>query len=325
MQNKQLTISSSPHMFSNRTTKGIMLDVIIALMPAVIISGIIFGLKALILIAVTALACVIFEYLSQKVMKRKNSVGDLSAVLTGILLALNLPATLPLWMAIIGAFVAIVIVKQLFGGLGQNIVNPALCARIVLMISFPVKMTTWIVPLSGFTGDAITAPTPLVVLGKAFTQKSGALPFFSLKDMPSISDMLLGVRGGCLGETCVLALLAGGIYLIVRRVISPTIPVIFIGTVFLLTFFLGGSPVYQILSGGLILGAFFMATDYVTSPISNGAKIIFALGCGILTVVIRLYCSLPEGVSFAIILMNLLTPLIERGFKVKPFGKPKKA
>ena len=316
---KRLTVSASPHMRSKDTTTGIMLDVIIALMPALVMSVVYFGVRALVLTAVCVVSCVAFEYIARKVMKRDTTIGDLSAIVTGIILAFNLPATLPLWMAVVGSLVAIVVVKQMFGGIGQNFANPAIVARIVLLLSFGQAMGNWTAPLSWKT-DAVSTATPLAIIGGESTEA-----------LPSLVDMFLGVRGGCLGETCSVALIIGGIYLMARKVISYKIPVAFIGTVAVVMLIAGKGDLefvaYQLMSGGVLLGAFFMATDYSTSPIKSNAKIVFGIGCGLLTCVIRLFASLPEGVSFAILIMNLLVPHIETIMAPKPFGtvKEKKA
>lgn len=303
----RLMVSPSPHDENYTKTSTIMLNVCIALVPALVAGCIIFGLRSLLLTAVTVGSCVIFEFLCRKLMKRENTVGDLSAVVTGLILALNLPVTLPLWMAVIGSFVAIVVVKQLFGGLGQNFANPAITARIVLMVSFGGAMTNWAMPFWYKDGaDAVTGATPL------------ALGAFD--DAPSKLDLFLGNTGGCLGETCALALLAGGLYLAARRIISLAAPVSFIGSLALLSWIAGEDPLYQILAGGVFLGAFFMATDYATTPISTKGKIVFGLGCGIITFIIRHFGSLPEGVSFSILLMNVLTPYIEQLTRTKAFG-----
>lgn len=299
-------ITSSPHLHCGESTRSVMLDVLIALIPALVMSVWLFGWRALVVEVVCVAACIAAEYLSCVVMKKPSTVGDLSCVVTGLLLAFNLPVSIPLWQAVIGCLVAIVVAKQMFGGLGQNFVNPALLGRIVLMSSFVGEMTDWVMPRAV---DAVTSATPLAALATGDTTAY------------SLQELLMGLHGGCLGETCALALILGGLYLVVRRVISPLIPLSFIGTVFVLTWALGEPPVYHILSGGLMLGAIFMATDYVTSPIAKWGKVIFGIGCGLLTVLIRLYGSLPEAVSFAIILMNILTPLIERVVKPRPFGK----
>lgn len=285
-----------------------MLNVCIALVPALIAACVFFGFRALLLTAVCVGCCVLFEFLCRKIMKRDNTISDLSAVVTGIILALNLPVTLPLWMAAIGSFVAIVIVKQLFGGLGQNFANPAITARIVLMVSFPTAMTHWVVPFfwREAAADAVTSATPLALGEDA--------------ELPSYLDLFLGNIGGCMGETCALALLLGGLYLAARRIISLAAPVSFIGVLALLSFISGEDPLYQILAGGVFLGAFFMATDYATTPISTKGKIVFGIGCGIITFVIRRFGSFPEGVSFSILLMNVLTPYIEQLTRTKVFG-----
>lgn len=301
----RLSVSSSPHLKGKNTTQRIMLDVIIALIPALIMAVVYFGFRALVLSAVCVLSSVLAEFVARKVMKRNNTVSDLSAVVTGLILSLNLPVTLPLWMAAFGSVVAIVVVKQFFGGLGQNFVNPAITARIVLMLCFAGAMTNWTLPMT----DGVTGATPLTVLAS----KEGQLP--------ELWQMLVGYRGGSMGETCVLALLAGGIYLVIRKVISPIIPLSFISTVFICGLFAGFEyVVYSVLSGGLFLGAIFMATDYVTSPITKWGKVIFGVGCGFITFMIRYFGSLPEGVSYAILLMNILTPHIDNLTLPKPFG-----
>ncbi|PWL70994.1 MAG: hypothetical protein DBY25_07035 [Clostridiales bacterium] len=312
---EKLLVTYSPHRKSGVTTRSIMLNVVIALIPALVCAVIFFGFRALMLTCVSVLACVLFEYLVRKLMKRDNTIGDLSAVVTGVLVAFNVPVTLPIWMLIIGDFVAIVIAKQMFGGIGQNFANPAILARIVLLVSFPAQMTTWVPPyFNSFLvpADVVTTATPLADITNTET-------------LPSMLDMFLGARAGSLGETAALALLIGGLYLIVRRIINPIIPIAYIGTVFLFTWALGLDPVYQILAGGVMLGGFFMLTDYSTSPSTRLGKLIFAVGCGIITVVIRVFGSYPEGVSFAILLMNILVPYIDKATRLKPFGKVKPA
>ena len=311
---EKLIVSSSPHFNGGRTTQNIMLDVIIALTPAMIASVILFGIRAAALILTCVAACILFEYLCRKVMKRPQTVGDLSCVVTGILLALNLPVTLNPLMAVFGCAAAIIVVKQMFGGIGQNFVNPALTARIILLNSFPSRMTHWVQPFDyAATADAVTMATPLGIL------KEGG------GELPSYLDLFLGNTGGCLGETCALAILIGGAYLIARRVISPVIPVTYLATVAVISLIAGRDPLVDLLSGGLLIGAFFMATDYTTSPISRNGRIIYALGCGVFTMLIRMFASLPEGVSYSIVLMNILVPLIERFTLPKPFGSQKKA
>lgn len=309
----KLPVSISPHLHCGRNTRSIMLDVIIALLPAVIAATVIFGFRALLLVVVTVAACVTSEYLTRKILKKPDTLSNLTAVVTGILLALNLPVTLPFWMAVLGGVIAIVIVKEFFGGVGQNFVNPAITARIVLMMSFAPQMSTWQPPLNYymFRPDVISSAT-----------------YFSAaqtgQELPSLLDMFLGIRSGSLGETCAAALMLGGGYLVVRKVISPLIPLCFIGTVGILSTLLGGQPLYQLMSGGLLLGAIFMSTDYTTSPITKKGKVIFGIGCGIVTVLIRFYAALPEGVSYAILLMNILVPHIENLTIPKVFGEEAK-
>lgn len=302
----KLIVSPSPHDENYMKTSEIMFNVCMALVPALAVGCYVFGWRSLLLTAVCISCCVVFEWLSRKIMKRENTVNDLSAVVTGLILAMNLPPTLPLWMAVIGSFVAIVIVKQLFGGLGQNFANPAITARIVLMVSFPAAMTNWVNPFYWKIPDAVAGATPLA-LGENDI-------------LPSYLDLFLGNTGGCMGETSALALLIGGIYLMMRKIINPAAPLTFIGTVAVLSLIFGDNPLYQILSGGLFLGAFFMATDYATTPITTKGKIIFGIGCGIITFIIRHFGSYPEGVSFSILLMNILTPYIEQVTRTKVFG-----
>lgn len=325
---KKLVVSASPHLRSKKTTTGIMLDVIIALIPALIASFVFFGPRVLAVTATTVISAVLSEYIARKVMKRHNTIGDLSAVVTGLILAFNLPSTVPLWIAAVGSVVAIVVVKQFFGGIGQNFANPAITARIVLLLSFATKMSgsEWAKPLAWITKpEVMTTATPLALI----TDKADELSEIGLV------NMLIGNRAGSLGETCTIALLIGGIYLIARKVISFKIPVAYLGSFALIMlvagFVIKRDPVealtyaaYQFMSGGLFLGAFFMATDYATSPINTDGKYIFGIGCGIITALIRIFGSLPEGVSFAILIMNLLVPLIERVTTPKPFGTPKK-
>lgn len=318
---KKLLVSASPHIHSPETTTGVMGDVIISLLPALVMAVVWFGSRALVLTAVCIGTAVLAEWVFRRVMKRPNTLGDLSAVVTGLILALNLPATLPLWMAAIGSIVAIVVVKQMFGGIGQNFVNPAMTARIILMVSFPTAMARWTAPLaSAWSADAVTTATPMASLAASSGGNLSA-------DLPSLWQMLVGYHGGSMGEVCALALLVGGVYLIIRRVISPIIPAAYIGTVAVWMLLAGHGDLrfvaYELLGGGLLLGAFFMATDYATSPITAKGKWIFGIGCGIITSVIRLYGSLPEGVSFSIILMNILVPHIERLTLPRAFGAEK--
>ena len=316
--NKKLTVSASPHVRSPHTVTGIMLDVIIALIPSLIAAVVIFGYRVLMVTLVCVGSAVLSEYLSRKVMKRHQTISDLSAVVTGLLLAFNLPVSVPLWIAALGSIIAIVVVKQMFGGIGQNFVNPALASRIILLMSFPSAMANWAVQSRFVT----TTATPLATLTTMFNGGEAA------EELPSLLDMFLGFHGGSFGEVCSLALIIGGIYLVVRKVISPAIPLSYIGTVAVFMLIAGKGDfefvAYQLLGGGLLLGAIFMATDYTTCPVSFKGKIIFGIGCGIVTTVIRLFGSLPEGVSFSIILMNLLVPHIEKLTTAKPFGTPKK-
>ena len=305
-----LKVSSSPHQASGATTQKIMLTVIIALFPALIASAVLFGYRAVVLTAVTTGACVLFEWLFNLILKKPATVGDLSAVVTGILLAFNMPVKVPYYMAVIGAFAAIVVAKMFFGGIGQNIANPAIVGRIVLTLSFASYMTNFTVPFKGYGVDAVASATPLA----------------AEKGVYSLTDLLLGNHGGTLGETCAIALLIGFAVLVATRVISPVIPCCFVGTYALCSLIAGQDVLYMTLSGGLLLGAIFMATDYTTSPVTFKGRIIFAVGCGLLTFLIRTFGSMTEGVSFAILIMNLLVPLIERYTVPKPFGtvKPKK-
>jgi electron transport complex protein RnfD len=303
-----LAISSSPHFRAPAVTKTIMADVIIALLPAFAASVWIFGVRAFTLTAICVAACILFEYAYRRLTGQKQTIEDMSAVVTGMLLAFNLPVTMPLWQASIGCFAAIVIVKQLFGGIGKNFANPAIVGRIVLLISFATNMTTWQKPSASITTDAVTGATPLAIL-----QETGG-------DLPSYFDLFIGQVGGSMGETCKLALLLGGAYLVFKKVITVTAPLAFMGTVFLFSFFLGGDPVFHLLSGGVVLGAIFMATDYSTTPTTELGKLIFGVGCGLITVLIRMYASYPEGVSFAILLMNLLTQHIDNLTAHKAFG-----
>lgn len=307
-----LTITSSPHFRTPQTTQVIMRDVLIALLPALVASVIVFGARSLLMVVVCVVASVLFEYLYRRLMHLPQTAGDCSAAVTGVLLAYNLPVGLPFWMAVIGCFIAIVIVKQLFGGLGRNFANPAIVGRIVLMISFATPMTTWLLPVNSVTPEVTTGATPLANAGQGLVAQ-----------LPGYLEMFLGNIGGCIGETSALALLIGGAYLVLRRVITVTAPLAFLCTVFILSWILGADPVFQILAGGVMLGAIFMATDYVTTPTTELGKLFFGIGCGLLTVVIRLYGSYPEGVSFSILIMNIITPHIDRLAGIKAFGGAK--
>ncbi|MCI8628768.1 MAG: RnfABCDGE type electron transport complex subunit D [Firmicutes bacterium] len=305
-------VSGTPHVRSKDSIQGIMRDVLIGLTPAALMGIYVFGLNALVIMVLSIASAMFFEYLYQKLMKKPITVTDLSAAVTGLLLAMNMPASAPYWMPIVGSAFAIIIAKQLFGGLGQNFINPALAARAFLLASYPTAMTTWPAP----TGvDAVTVATPLALL------KAGEITTATSGDM---MNALVGTVGGCIGETSAIALIIGGVYLIVRHVISWRIPVVYIATVFILTALIGRNgvriPQYEIFVGGLMLGAFFMATDYASSPVTPLGQIIMALGCGLLTTLIRIFGGYPEGVSYSILIMNLCVPLIDRFTEPKIFG-----
>jgi Na+-translocating ferredoxin:NAD+ oxidoreductase subunit D len=324
-----LTLSGSPHVQTDRTVRGIMFDVVIAMIPALLVSFWFFGLGAVKVTVVAVIACILFEWLITKyLLKARSTVSDGSAIVTGILLAFNLPSSLPVWMIVIGALVSIGVAKMTFGGLGKNPFNPALVGRVFLMISFPVDMTLWPKPIVSreilnFGGldkiklDALTGPTPLGLL------KGG-----NVDDLPGYVDLLLGNMGGCVGEISAIALLAGAVYMLIRKVITWQIPVAYLGSVILFTGILWlvdptiyVDPLFHLVTGGLMLGAFYMATDMVTSPMSGKGMLVFGVGCGILTVVIRIFGAYPEGVSFAILIMNAFVPLINRSMKPKRFGE----
>lgn len=306
---KLYRVSLAPYLRSKSTTQKMMLDVIIAMLPALAASIYFFGMNALMLTVVSVISCVVAEVIMQKLFKKKVTVSDLSAVITGILLAFNLPASAPWWMPVFGGFFAICIVKQIFGGIGSNFMNPALAARAAIMASWPGLITNYITP------DGVASATPLQLM------KAG-----TTGELPSLMDMAIGNIGGVIGETCSILLVLGGIYLIVKKVIDWKIPCLYIltTTVLLAAFGVDISLLpYHILGGGLILGAFFMATDFVTCPVTPNGRIIFAIGCGIITAIIRVYGGMAEGVSYAIILMNTATPLIESLTTPKVFGEVK--
>ena len=325
------TISGSPHVHSTENTRKIMYRVILALVPALLVAIYYFGWYALRLTIVTIAACVLTEWLIQKfLIKGPLTINDGSAVVTGLLLAFNVPANLPIWMAIVGSVVAIGIGKMPYGGLGKNPFNPALVGRVFMLVSFPTAMTTWpkVQPIfnNGFFADAVTGPTPLGIL-----KESGVQTLSELGDMQFL-DMVLGNRGGAFGEICAIALLLGALYLIVRKVIDIATPLTILLTVFVFTgicYLINPAayiaPWYHLIYGGLILGAFFMATDMVTTPMTTKGKILFGFGVGVITVVIRLWGAYPEGVSFAILIMNAFTPLINKAFKPQVFGVVKPA
>ncbi|MBQ6582523.1 MAG: RnfABCDGE type electron transport complex subunit D [Mogibacterium sp.] len=299
-----LIVSNAPHIVSDDDTTRLMGSVLLAMVPALIAGVYVFGPRVILLAAVSVIASVGFEWLYNAIAHKKQTVGDLSAAVTGLLIAFNVPANLPLWMAVLASFVAIVVVKQLYGGIGKNFVNPAITARIFLFISFAANMSTWPLPRMQQTADAVTGPTPLAILAEG-----------SVDQLPSNMEMFLGFIGGSVGEVSALALLIGGVFLVWRKVISPIIPCAFIGTVFVFGLIFGGSlhmAIFHICAGGVMLGAIFMATDYVTTPKLPAGQLIFGIGCGVITMMIRLWGSYPEGVSFSILLMNICTPLINR-------------
>ncbi len=322
--NKLLNVSGSPHVHSGESVQKIMLSVIIALMPALAVSIFYFGLPVIVLTLVSVGSCVLFEYLIQRfIMKVPTTISDCSAVVTGLLLAFNVPANLPVWMLVVGALVAIGVAKMPFGGLGHNLFNPAIVARVFMLISFPAAMTTWPTPTPLWNfhfADMVTGPTPLGIL------KEGSV--VNMGEMPGYLDLLVGQMGGSFGEISAIALLLGAIYLLWKRVITWHIPVAFILTVFIFSgiFYLidptqYANPFFHILTGGLLLGALFMATDMVTSPTSPTAMLVFGAGCGLITIIIRLFGAYPEGVSFSILLMNATVPLLNRWFKPKTYAQ----
>lgn len=318
----KVVVTSSPHIKAEDDTRSLMLDVVLALIPALAVAIFTFGFRALTMTVATIISCIVFEWLYCKVNHKKTTIGDLSAVVTGILIAFNVPVAAPMWMPVIGGAFAIIVVKMLFGGIGKNFMNPALGARAFMMASWPALMTTWVqphqkLPLFGNVEvtDAISTATPLASL------KAKTLP------NETLMDLFFGQHGGVIGETCALALLVGGIYLLIRKVITINIPAAYILTVAVLTFLFPMGDVdrlqwmlSQILSGGLMLGAFFMATDYVTSPVTPKGQIVFGIGCGVLTVFIRYFGGLPEGVSYSILIMNALVWMIDQKCLPRKFG-----
>ena len=309
---EKLITSASPHIHSGASTRRIMLDVIIALLPAAIASAVIFGMRANVILLTCIVSAVLAEALFNVITRREQSVGDLSAVVTGLLLGLNLSTNVPIWQCVIGSVFAIVVVKCLFGGLGRNFANPAITARVFMLIAF-----------SSVAGGALPAVVELEASATPLEQLANGA-----SQLPSLLDMFIGTYGGAIGETCTAALLLGFVYLLIRKVIRWHIPVVFIGTVFVCSLIASGDveyALYQILGGGLFLGAIFMATDYVTCPITTKGKVVFALGCGLITFIIRYFCAYPEGVSFSILIMNLLVPYIERFTGNKPLGGSKNA
>lgn len=312
-----LVMSSSPHLHTSSTITRIMLDVIIALIPSAAAGVYLFGFHAALVIAAAVVSAAAAEWVFEKITKRRNTIGDLSAAVTGLLIALNMPPGIPVWMVVIGSAFAIIIVKQMFGGLGKNFVNPALAARCFMLIAWTSAMTTFHEPLA----DAVSSATPLALM------KDGAMSSFSRVDaLPSLFQCFIGLKAGTIGEVSAIALIIGFVYLLIKRVVSIKIPAAYILSFAALTFFFGKEAMnaeylaYQLLTGGLLLGAFFMATDYTTTPTTSKGMIIFGIGCGVLTFLIRRFGGYPEGVSFSILLMNLASPLIERFTVPKSFG-----
>ncbi len=307
---EKLKVTPSPHIKGSITTTKIMLAVILSLLPTTVMSFIIFGSRALMICGVSIISCVAFEFLYGKLLRKSNTIPDLSAVVTGLILALNLPVSIPYPIIIIGAFFAVVVIKCLFGGIGQNFVNPAIGARVFMLLSFSGAMTNYTLPHNDFF---IATSTPLSDLAAGNADK-----------IPEYTELFLGNRAGSLGEVCIAAILVGAIFLVVTKVISPVTPIAFLGSMAVFALLLGEDPIMHLLLGGAVFGAVFMATDYTTSPVTKSGKIIFGIGCGFLTMIIRVYGSLPEGVSYAILLMNILVPLIERVTIRVPFGGVKK-
>lgn len=313
-----LYVNSSPHIRDSRTTQSLMLDVLIALVPALLVSVYVFGTRSLVITAVTVAACVAFEYIACRIKGTPHYLHNLSAVVTGVLLAFNMPSSIPLWIPVLGALVAIVVIKELFGGIGNNFANPAIAARIVLLLSFPEQMNNftvkarWAAIGSTGTGDLVSSATPLSLKAAG-------------EYVPNTMRLFLGQHAGVIGEVCAAALLLGLVYMLVRGVINAWIPATYIGTVAVMALLTNNDPLFNILSGGLMLGAIFMATDYVTTPYTTKGKIIFGVGCGVITGLIRFFGAIPEGVSYAILIMNLLTPTIDRYTMVKPVGGVKHA
>ena len=323
-KNLKLIASSSPHIRSNENTRSIMLDVIIAMLPALFWAIYNFGFKALISVAVSVVACLFWEWLYRKLLKKPQSIGDLSAVVTGMLLAFVCPPELPWWTLVIGAFFSIVVVKQLYGGIGCNFLNPALAGRAFLLASYATAMTTWAIPQ--IRPDVTSAATPLQIM------KEGTVEAFTtLTSNYSVSDMFLGKIGGSLGEVSSLCLLVGGVFLLIRKVISWHTPVAYIGTVAILTLIAAPAGIsgvdymlYNVFGGGLMLGAIFMATDYATSPVTKPGQLIFGVGCGLLTCFIRRFGSYPEGVCYSILIMNCTTWLLDKYIRPTIYGAVKK-
>lgn len=316
---EKFVVSSSPHIKSSGGISSIMLDVIIALIPAICAGVYFFGLRAFALVLTTVASCVLSEYIYEKITKKPITVGDFSAVVTGILLSLSMPPQLPLWMAVIGGAFAIVIVKQLYGGLGKNFMNPAVAARCFIMVAWAGQFATFVLPFAGYGPDAVSSATPLAIL-KGTSEGT----------LPTLLTAFLGGKAGCVGETSGLMLLLGFAYLLIKRIVDIKIPLSFVVSFALFTYLFGENAtefsqgyftLMHILTGGFLIGAFFMATDYVTTPTTFWGQIIFGIGCGVITFAIRKFGAYPEGVSFAIIIMNVVTPLIERFTRPKSFGE----
>ena len=310
---KKLIVSSSPHIRTKRETPGVMLDVVIALLPTVVAGAIIFGMRALLVVATCVLASVVSEFLFNLITKKEQTIFDFSAVVTGLILALNLRADAPIWQCVLGSVFAIIVVKCLFGGLGANFANPAVTARVFLLICFTGTIGGGAIPRYSSAPELVSGATPLSVIDKG-------------GELPSLLDMFLGFKGGAIGEVCIAAILLGFIYLVIRKVIHFETPLVMIATLFALSLIVDNSfsmALYQILAGGLVFGAVFMATDYVTTPITRTGKIIFGIGCGLITFLIRYFGNYPEGVSFSILLMNILSPYIEKWTAPKAFGGKK--
>lgn len=313
MDHTLVKVTSNPHIRSNKSSiERIMRDVIIALLPACILGVYFFGFNALLTLIVCVASCLFAEWIYEKIAKKPITIKDGSAVITGLLLGMNLPPTVPIWLPVVGSFFAIIIAKQLFGGLGHNFINPALAARAFLLASYPTEMTKWSV-------DATTSATQLGLM-----KESGFIP-----QTQDYINALIGLKGGCIGEVCAIAIILGGLYLMIRQVISWRIPVAYLGTFLILTALLKRTgydatyPVYELLTGGLLLGAFFMATDYSSSPVTPLGQLIFGIGCAVLTVVIRFKGGYPEGVSYSILIMNLVVPYLDRFMKPKVYGEVK--
>ncbi|MCF8301660.1 MAG: RnfABCDGE type electron transport complex subunit D [Bacteroidales bacterium] len=324
------TVSGSPHVHEDRSVRNLMLGVVLAMVPAILVSVYFFGLGAIRVILISVAACLLFEYLIQKyVMKTGPTINDGSAIVTGVLLAFNVPSNLPIWILIIGAFVSIGIAKMSFGGIGKNVFNPALVGRVFLLISFPVQMTSWPKPqpiTAGFVTDTVTGPTPLGILKEGLD--AGKTVSQIEPELPSYVEALIGNHGGSLGEMSAIALVLGAIYMLARRIISWHIPTAYLGSVLIFSgiFWMIDpthyvDPLFHLVTGGLMLGVFYMATDYTSTPMSAKGMLVFGAGAGLLTMIIRFWGAYPEGVSFAILIMNAFTPLINRAFKPKRFGE----